>query len=140
MNSNASIKEIGELLRQLKIPLELDKDYINKLIRKIRGEQAKRIDYYTLNKKLAEFEDKMSESDLRLWAIITSPNAMNTEKIAALREVRNNNRELFDKMFDAGVFERKLGELNILTPAGILKILNEDVDKSTDKNNKESPV
>lgn len=114
MKSNATILKIKKILEEdFDDPLKLDKDYINRLVNKIRGERAKRIDYYTLNQKLAEFEDKLNESDLRLWAIVNEPFSDTKNKIAALREIRNNNKELFDKMFDAGVFKRKIGEIEI---------------------------
>jgi len=141
MNPNASIREIRETLQKQRKPLKLDKDYIHKLLKKIRKERAYRIDYYTLNKKLAEFEDKISESDLRLWSIVTNKNTTNMEKIAALREIRNNNKELFDKMFDAGVFERQLGKLNVMTRADIIKLIYEqekNVGRKSNKNSKKS--
>lgn len=128
MNSNASVREIKELLEGLRNPLKLDKDYVYKLIKNIRKERAQRINYYTLNNKLSEFEDKISESDLRLWAIATSSGSNNLEKISALREMRNNNKDLFDKMFDAGVFEKQLGKVE-LTRAEVVKLIISDDNK-----------
>lgn len=110
---DSSILQVRDLLKKQKIPLSLDKDYINKLVNKIRNERAERINYYTLNKKIAEFEDKLNESDLRLWAIINSSNSTNIERISALREIRQNNKEMFDKMFDAGTFEKQLGKVKV---------------------------
>jgi hypothetical protein len=62
---------------------------------------------------LASFEDKMTESEKKLWEIANDPSARRQDRISALREIRNNNKELFEMFFNAGVFDRKLGELEI---------------------------
>lgn len=117
---DSSILDIKEALaKRDRKPLNLDKDYINKLVNKIRKERAKRLDHYTINKILAEFQDEIGELKRRLWIIITNPDSTEKNKIAAVRELRTSSKDLFDKMFDAGVFKRKLGELEIgkkLTP------------------------
>ncbi len=110
---DSSIMEIKESLAKQRKPLNLDKDYINKLVNKIRKERAKRLDYYTVNKVLAGFQDEVEELKKRLWVIITDQMTTTTEKIMAIKELRNSSKDLFDKMFDAGVFERKLGEMEI---------------------------
>lgn len=108
---DSSILDIRETLMKQRKPLNLDKDYINKLINKIRKERAKRLDYYTVNKILAVFQDEIEELKRRLWIIITNTDGKEKDKIAAIRELRTSSKDLFDKMFDAGVFKRKLGEL-----------------------------
>lgn len=104
LKPDASVREVGEILG-------IDKDYANKLLNKIRKERAKRMDLKTVNLVLAEFEDIMSESDKKLWAIVNTENQDTKSVIFALKELRNNNVALFDKMFDAGIFERQLGKL-----------------------------
>jgi exonuclease VII large subunit len=113
MKPQASIREIKEALLKQRKPLKLDKDYVNKMVNKIRKERVNRLNYYTINKVLAEFQDEVEELKKRLWAIISKPSSTYQEKISAIRELRNSSRDLFDKMFDAGVFERKLGELGV---------------------------
>jgi len=109
----ASILDIRESLTKQRNPLNLDKDYINRLVNKIRGERAKRLDNYTVNKVLAEFQDEVEELKKRLWIIITNAESSERDKIAAIKELRNSSKDLFDKMFDAGIFKRKLGEIKI---------------------------
>jgi len=111
MRPDVTILEVRELLQKQRKPLKLDKDYINRLVNKIRKERAKRMDYYTVNKVLAEFQDEIDELKRRLWMIINNPDSTYSEKITAIRELRNNSKDLFDKMFDAGVFERQIGKL-----------------------------
>ena len=109
----STILEVRDTLaRQIK-PLKLDKDYINRIINKIRKERANRLDHYTINVVLAKFQDEMEELKRRLWIIITKGESTEKDKIAAIKELRNSSKELFDKMFDAGIFERKLGEIGI---------------------------
>jgi len=109
----STILEVRDTLaRQIK-PLKLDKDYINRIINKIRKERANRLDHYTINVVLAKFQDEMEELKRRLWIIITKGESTEKDRIAAIKELRNSSKELFDKMFDAGIFERKLGEIGI---------------------------
>lgn len=109
--TDTTILEIKSILAGAKNPLNLDKDYINKLVNKIRKERANRMDYRTLNVTLAKFEDEAEALKERLWEIIRSATSKPGEKIYAIAELRKTSTELFDKMFDAGVFERKLGKL-----------------------------
>jgi len=109
----ASILDIKDSLSKQRSPLDLDKDYINKLVNRIRKERAKRLDKYTINVILANFQDEVEELKKRLWLIITNPNSSDQSKISAIRELRTSSKDLFDKMFDAGAFKRKLGEVQI---------------------------
>ena len=110
---NSSVREVKEALEKQTKPLKLDKDYVNKLINKIRIERTKRLDHYTVNVVLAKFQDEVEELKKRLWIIITNPENSERDKIAAIKELRTSSKDLFDKMFDAGVFKRKIGEIDI---------------------------
>jgi len=109
----AGILEVKASLSKQKKPVLLDKDYINRLVNKIRKERASRLDHYTVNKVLAEFQDEVAELKKKLWLIITNPENSERDRISAIRELRNSSKDLFDKMGDAGVFTRKLGEIEI---------------------------
>lgn len=111
VKTDSSILDIKESLAKQRIPLELDKDYINKLVNKIRKERSKKLDHHTINKVLAEFQDEVEELKKRLWIIVVDPDSTEKDKIAAIRELRTSSKDLFDKMFDAGVFKRKMGEI-----------------------------
>ena len=127
----STILEVRDTLaRQIK-PLKLDKDYINRIINKIRKERANRLDHYTINVVLAKFQDEMEELKRRLWIIITKGESTEKDKIAAIRELRNSSKELFDKMFDAGIFERKLGEIGIEDKSKTLTNLLKDAEPKT---------
>ena len=110
---DSSILDIKEALAKQRIPLNLDKDYINKLVNRIKKERANRLDKHTINVVLARFQDEVEELKKRLWLIITNPESSDKDKIAAIRELRTSSKDLFDKMFDAGIFRRKLGKINL---------------------------
>ena len=109
---NISIRQIREVLISGKTPLPLDKDYIHKLVKKIRVDRTKRLDYYTVNHVLAKFEDEVEELKTRLWAIITDPKGKAGDKSYAIKVLIDSQDKLLDRMFDAGIFERKLGSLS----------------------------
>ena len=46
------------------------------------------------------------------WSIATDPSARKQDRVAALREIREAHKDVFQMLFDAGVFERKLGTLD----------------------------
>lgn len=104
-----SLREIQNQLAENNLPLHLN--YIQRLTNKIRAERTKRIDTITLNRTLATFMDVLNETTRIAWQVAISGTSTKTEKIAALREIRAAHRDAFDKLFDAGVFNRKLGEL-----------------------------
>jgi DNA replication protein DnaD len=113
-NPKLTILQIKDLLEKSPTrPLSLDKDYINKLINKIRKERIKRLEYYTLGEVLAQFQDEAEELKQRLWAIILNKSSDDKNVVAAIKEIRGTNKDLFDKMFESGYFERALGKLKL---------------------------
>ncbi len=92
--------------------LHLDRGYIASLVRAIQTERIKRADTWTLNYALSAFQDTMTEIVAKAWEIVNDPMAERLERLAALREIRAANNDVFTKLFDAGVFERKLGTID----------------------------
>lgn len=93
--------------------LHLDLDYINRIRNKISSERARRADRFTLNSALASFQDLMSEVVATGWSIALDPSASKLARVAALETIRKSGNDAFDKMFDAGVFDRKLGTFGV---------------------------
>jgi hypothetical protein len=110
VNHQLTNNEISDLLERDGI--HLDRDYLSKLLRKVYQERTKRADRQTLNYALAAFEDTMTEVVRVAWSIAKDPSARKQDRVAALREVREAHKDVFEKLFDAGVFERKLGTLD----------------------------
>jgi hypothetical protein len=75
-------------------------------------ERVKRLNTLTLNYALSAFQDTVTEIVAVEWEIVNDPMADRLEKLAALREIRAAINDVFNKLFDAGVFERKLGTLD----------------------------
>ena len=93
--------------------LPLDRGYIASLVKAIQTERIKRVDTWTLNFALASFQDVMTEIVERAWEIANDPTAERSDRLAAMREIRAAHNDMFTKLFDAGVFERKVGTLNV---------------------------
>jgi len=111
-NSGATILLVQKALESDPVdPIHLDKNYIGKLIRKIRAERTMRIEYNTIAVALAKYEDEADEARNQLWAFINDQGIETSDKIQAIRALRDISNELFEKMFDAGIFERQLGRM-----------------------------
>jgi|SRR6185437_3638869 len=92
--------------------LPLTRNYIAAHVRKIQTERIKRADTWTLNHALASFQGAMAEIARVGWTIANDEHQPGRDRAAALREVREAYDAVFEKLFDAGVFERKLGTLD----------------------------
>jgi hypothetical protein len=92
--------------------LNLDRKYLGTLINGLHRERAKRADIMTLNQALAWFQDAMIEIAKPGWEIMNNPMAKDVNKTLAMRAVTEAYNLMFEKLFDAGVFERKLGTLD----------------------------
>ncbi len=100
-----------------------DHKYICKVINKIRKERAERFNHYTIDKVLSEYQDNSYERKRELLEIKNT--AKNPRvKINAIRELRNEDTVMFNMIADAGVFERKLGELSVKDKTAIKNLDN----------------
>jgi len=88
--------------------------FLNKqwAVNQIHAERTKRADTWVLNHALASFQDAMAEIARVGWTIANDEMADGRDRAAALREIREAYNLMFEKFFDAGVFERKLGTLD----------------------------
>lgn len=111
-NPQTSIEGITKRLEQ--DGLKLDRHYVGKLVGEIHTERSKRADTWTLNMALASFQDAMGEIVRVGWTIANDEMAQGRDRAAALREIREAYNAVFEKLFDAGVFERKLGTLDAM--------------------------
>jgi hypothetical protein len=109
-NPHISAEGIRKTLELQGLPL--DRHYIGSLLKAIHTERAKRADTWTLNMALASFQDAMAEIARVGWEIANDDSTPGRDRAAALREVREAYNAVFEKLFDAGVFERKLGTLD----------------------------
>jgi len=109
-----SVRQLKKVLEDHpKEPLAIDEHYLGKLVRKIRKDRAQRLSHYTIHVILGEFEQEAKELKKQFWAIAGNPLADDKVKVAALKELRNTSVALFDKMFDAGLFQKDLGKSEV---------------------------
>jgi arginine repressor len=92
--------------------LALDRWYVASLLKSIQVERVKRLNTLTLNYALSSFQDVMMEISAVAWSIANDEFARKQDRVMALREIREAHKDMFEKLFDAGVFERKLGTLD----------------------------
>ena len=127
MRPRATGTKIKEMLAASGITL--DYMYINRLKKKIMGERAFRFNQAEVNVRIAEIQDKTNAVQQKLWAILVNPKATDKNKVAAARGILDAERKLFESELDAGLFERKLGEVEVrhglaLSPEQRQMILN----------------
>jgi arginine repressor len=129
--------------------LALDRWYVASLLKEIQVERVKRLNTLTLNYALSAFQDTMMEISAVAWSIANDEFARKQDRVMALREIREAHKDMFEKLFDAGVFERKLGTLDatirntplpedrkqairaVFTNWGLLEAPKEDAEPST---------
>lgn len=107
---DASLREIREALEKIKRPLHLR--YINKIVKKIRGERGKRIENQLLNEEIAKFEDSAQLVVEELWKLSKS-SSDDRARVSALKAIMESQDMLLNRKFDAGFFERSLGSIEI---------------------------
>lgn len=97
---------------------DLDREYVTKLMRQLQVERAARIERLNkaeVNDEIDRFEQLIDELAGYLSDIITNPIGtpaeQNRAKVAAIKELRQAAESLFEKKFDAGIFERQLGKV-----------------------------
>lgn len=130
-----TIREVQDLLAGSHQSMKLDKNYVGKLLNKIRKERTVRLNNYTVNVTLAKFEDEAEDLKARFYAIVTDRGEKqeimdkdgkptgtfawvrkppsHRDVTNALKEIRQTSIALFDKMFDSGVFERQVGNIRV---------------------------
>ena len=90
--------------------------YIRGMLRKIYRERAERINHQLLNRVLAEYQDVLDTIQRQAWQIFQDPKNADkpSVKLRALNLIRETRTEILEKLFDAGVFERKLGSMTTI--------------------------
>lgn len=118
MESNISALRAVEVLGQQ--GLEISYDFVNDAMKEIDRDRIAEADQFLLNHFLVTFMERIKMSDKVLWNILTHKESSRKDKLGAARELRHNFDTLFQTMFDAGVFKRKLGDVTIPNMNNIL--------------------
>ena len=118
MEPNISALRAVDVLGQQGI--ELSYDFSLDLMKEIDRDRIAEADQFLLNSFLVTFMERVKLSDKVLWNILTDKGSSRKDKLGAARELRQNFDTLFQTMFDAGVFKRKLGDVTIPNMNNIL--------------------
>lgn len=100
--------------------IEVGYDYVLELMKEIDVERTQQADQFFLNHMLVQFMERTKLTDKVLWGILTDKESTRKEKMTAAKELRHNFNTLFQTMFDAGVFKRKIGQIEIPNMNAIL--------------------
>jgi hypothetical protein len=122
-NSNISILAIQKIL--VSNSINLNKDYINKLLRNIRGERAHRYNNEAQQEAIAKFEDLKNEMNKMLFNIISNPDNQKI-KIIAIRQLYNQNKELLMLQLENGIFEGSDRRKDVIwSVTDVLKVIHD---------------
>jgi hypothetical protein len=110
--------------------IKLDKNYINRLTNKIRGERANRYNNAAANVAIAQFEDFVKSMDDELMKVVNNPEDQHV-KVKAVKQLIEQYKDILNLQFDMGVFERQIGKVksDITNVADILKIIHDSKNK-----------
>ncbi|GEM_PF-5712978 len=110
---DASLRDIQSTLEEsTEAPLTLTLHYIGKLKNKILKERINRFNA-NLRERLSTMQDKKMAIDIRLWSEATNQRSPAIARIAALRDLFRNELELMESEMNAGLYERKLGTVDM---------------------------
>ncbi len=121
LNPRVSVSQIQDALAQSSHPLELPLTYIAKLVKKIEGERVHRFDWVIAAKRLSEMQDLYAEISNALWQVLLDNGDSATgrkgttpgEKVYAASQIAKLEADLLKAQMDMGIFERKLGTLDV---------------------------
>ena len=100
--------------------LKVERKTAMKYLKMVKEENVKRMEKeverlrtVTVEEEMAKLEKEMKEVVNDLWAVISAKNVNYKERVNALRAVIFARKELFNLKFDAGLFARSLGKVDI---------------------------
>jgi hypothetical protein len=141
MDPSMTLVEIEKYLYKLGIKIGVD--YISTQRKKIAREKLQKGMSHVLTVHLQNFLDTMSEADRHLWSMASDKSQPPGVRIYAISQIRENQKEVFDKLFEAGVFEKQLGKLKISTFMDIVRdaitLENERVVETTSRSHPALP-
>lgn len=114
LNPRAGKRVIREILaKDRDDPITLDADYILILKKKIEGERTHRFDFPKVEKRLAEMQDRTESVIAQMWRILLNQTMDERARVAAAKIIIEAELKFFDAQMAAGIFERKLGSLEV---------------------------
>lgn len=128
-NPNISSYKLAEVL-------QVDRRTALKYMNQVRSESAERLEKeidqlqkVTVEEELAKMESELREVVKDLWEVISANNVTYKDRVNALRAVIFARKEMFNLKFDAGLFIKSLGKMDI-DMADLVKKVKEVRDES----------
>ncbi len=109
----ASILTIQRVLESGDDPLRLDNRYIAKELGIIRSERRYRFREADVNAALAELQDQGRALNEAMWRIVLDERKGAAARTMAAGRILESNYKFWEAQLNAGVFERKLGEVKV---------------------------
>ncbi len=94
----------------------VEQNYALKLLKGVRKENAENINQQTILEEVGKLEMEFNELMVELWKVVGDVEIDFKNKLRAIMGIIDAKKTLFQIKFDAGVFQRKLGELKIEEP------------------------
>jgi hypothetical protein len=110
--------------------LHLDHRYIAKLADKIRREREKRITK-GIKRRIAELQDHYNLMTEEVRTIAADPMMEGKDKASKIIKLFEADVALLETEMNAGIFTRKIGEIEVKNKADILRVILENVDEPT---------
>lgn len=131
------IRYPGTSYQKIAKALGISHQLVSKLHKEIRERNLKEMKGTAVEEELADFQAEAEELVREIWQVIRDEKTNLKTKRLYIRELLNLRTVLFDKKFDAGVFTKKLGEMDIHTQADLMRLLKENVGQIPGQDNAE---
>lgn len=112
--------------------LKCDRRTVMKRMREVKLENIERMEKdierlrtTTVEQELGKIETELSEVVRDLWAVASAKNVTYKERVNALRAIITARKDLFGLKFDAGLFIRSLGKVDV-NVAELIKRIKEE--------------
>lgn len=113
LNPRATLDEIVTLLQYANPPVTLHRDYVRRMLHKIKNERELRTNNQNMNVRLAEIQDRTETVIKQMWSILLSKNNAAKDRVMAGKVILDADHSLLNAQMDAGVFDRKLGKVSV---------------------------
>lgn len=125
--------------------LKCNRKTVLKRMKEVKLENIKRMEKdierlrtTTVEQELGKIETELSEVVRDLWAVASAKNVTYKERVNALRAIITARKDLFGLKFDAGLFIRSLGKVDV-NVAELVKRIKEE-NNGDGRNNSESSL
>jgi len=134
---NLTIEKTIGLVNEI-IGITFDKDYVAKLLKKIRGERVNRYNNATKANAVALYEDFIEDLNADLRNLYSNEKISISEKVNIIRTLAQNYKEIVNMQMDLGILERELGTMRseVINVAEIAKLVREAQNDERFKNPK----